>query len=45
MELYLDSANLKEIEEGFKLGFCDESCGFAVESVRLILFQSIPLLL
>lgn len=21
MELYLDSANLKEIEEGFKLGF------------------------
>ena len=23
MELYLDSANLKEIEEGFKLGFLD----------------------
>ena len=23
MELYLDSANMKEIEEGFKLGFLD----------------------
>ena len=23
MELYLDSANIKEIEEGFKLGFLD----------------------